>query len=46
MAYRNPDTGRFMTREAWESLQGQTVEEYEDYDDLENWDSFEDEEMY
>lgn len=46
MAYRDPDTGRFITEEQWETLQAGTVEEYEDFDDLEEWDSFDEMEVY
>lgn len=46
MAYRNPDTGRFIDRAAWESLQREEIDVYEDYEDLEDWDSFDEEEVY
>ena len=46
MTYRDPATGRFITRDAWESMQGGSVSEYEDYEDLESWDNFDEEEIY
>lgn len=46
MIYRDPDTGRFITKERWEQIQEGYVDEYDDYEDLENWDSFDEEEVY
>lgn len=46
MIYRNPDTGRFITKKQWESLQAAYVDEYEDYEDLDDWDSLGEEEVY
>jgi hypothetical protein len=39
MAYRDPETGRFVTREHWYELQNEEGEERDDFDD---WDDFED----
>lgn len=49
--YRDPNTGRFITRSAWESMQGAKVSEYDDFygdfePDLEEWDSFDEDEVY
>ena len=46
MPYRDPDTGRFITREAWEELQGRDVSDFDDYEDLEDWDDFGEDEIY
>jgi hypothetical protein len=44
MKYRDPITGRFITRDAWEAMQEGMIDEFEDYEDLEDWESFDEEE--
>lgn len=46
MIYRDPDTGRFITRERWEALQESAESQYEDWEDLEQWESFDEDEIY
>jgi hypothetical protein len=46
LSYRDPDTGRFITRERWEAMGGGTVEQFDDYEDYEDWDQFGEEEEY
>ncbi len=38
MKFRDPDTGRFITRAQWEDLQEAVIDEYEDFEDLEDLD--------
>lgn len=45
MRYRDPDTGRFITKERWEEIQEAMESEYEDWEDLEDFDFFEEDEF-
>jgi hypothetical protein len=43
MRFRHPDTGRFISKSEWESLQPEVIDE-DDFEDLEDWDSLGEEE--
>jgi hypothetical protein len=44
MIYRDPETGRFITREQWESLQEEVYSEFDDWEDFEDFEHFDEEE--
>lgn len=50
MPYRDPDTGRFITREHWIEIQaderGAGDEDISDWDDFEDFDEWNEEDMY
>jgi hypothetical protein len=46
MKFRHPETGRFISKSEWESLQPGIVDEEEDWEDLEDWDSLGEDEVY
>lgn len=47
MAYRDPDTGKFITEEKWEALQEEQQQyDDEDYEDLDGFEAFDEEETY
>lgn len=39
MAYRDPDTGRFITQEQWEAIEEARMTEFDDWDDFEEFDA-------
>lgn len=45
MRFRHPDTGRFISKNEWESLQPGIVDEEEDIE-LEDWESIGEDEVY
>jgi hypothetical protein len=46
MKFRHPETGRFISQSEWESMRPGIVDEEEDWEDLEDWDSLDEDEVY
>lgn len=44
--YRDPDTGRFITRSRWEQLRENVIEEFDDWDDLSDFEELGEEQTY
>jgi hypothetical protein len=44
--YRDPDTGRFITRARWEEIEQIEMDEFDDWEDFSEFDSFDEEEVY
>ena len=42
--YRDPDTGRFITKARWEEIEAAVMMEFEEWEDFDEFDSFEEEE--
>lgn len=46
MRYRDPDTGRFISREEWLELQNDERADFDDWDDFADFQEFDEAELY